>query len=79
MEVDVNFESDLVRIAVRDDGVGIGTLSGTTSGGGGFGLFGARERLRQVGGALSVKCQEHGRGTEGIVTLRVGGASGVLR
>jgi PAS domain S-box-containing protein len=69
VEVRLDLTSEWVRVSVRDDGIGISVPAQPASGVGGFGLFGARERMRQVGGTLSVERRE--RGTEGIVTLPV--------
>lgn len=44
------FGPDVVRMDVRDDGVGI-----DDAGGGGFGLVGIRERVDRLGGRLSVR------------------------
>jgi PAS domain S-box-containing protein len=51
----VQFVADpaYVAVTVRDDGCGISAESPPTSGGG-FGIFGARERLRLLGGDLEV-------------------------
>ena len=63
IEVRVGMESDMLRIRVKDDGIGFANLSETFSESagsltGGFGLFSIRERLDHIGGSLSIESKE---------------------
>ena len=54
----LSFMGDVVSLDVRDDGVGFTVPepgSGTTSGGGGFGLIGMRQRIARVAGSLAIE------------------------
>jgi signal transduction histidine kinase len=55
-----------IEVTVRDDGVGFDIARPnlrTSQGGGGFGLFSIREKLRFLGGRMKMK-SEPGKGTE---------------
>jgi signal transduction histidine kinase len=59
----IRSQDGLLRICVEDDGAGFDTAEAELRG---YGLFGIREQLRQVGGSLQVESTP-GRGT--TVTL----------
>ena len=64
VEVEVRFEEGLLRVRVRDDGVGIDEKHlGEPGRSGHYGLRGMRERARQIGGQLDLWTQP-GAGTE---------------
>ena len=64
VEAEVRFEQGLLRVRVRDDGVGIDEKHlGEAGRSGHYGLRGMRERARQIGGQLDVWTQP-GAGTE---------------
>ena len=64
VEAEVRFEEGLLRVRVRDDGVGIDEKHlGEAGRSGHYGLRGMRERARQIGGQLDVWTQP-GAGTE---------------
>lgn len=67
MVVELALDDGLLEARVLDDGVGIGNV--TPSDEGGFGLFGARERLRLIGGDLVLRPRQPG--TEAVITLPV--------
>ncbi len=68
-EVNIGREGSLIRIQVKDDGIGLGISPGAPlTSARGFGLFSIRERLKYLGGHLEVE-SEPGRGT--VVTLMV--------
>ncbi len=67
IRVEINFEKELVRVRVRDDGRGFDTLS--SNGAGGFGLISMRERAEQIGANLSIESAP-GEGTEVTVVAR---------
>ncbi|MFI8532590.1 sensor histidine kinase [Streptomyces aquilus] len=52
VRVEVYEEQGALRLAVTDDGAGEAGAGGSSSGDGGFGLVGMRERARSVGGTL---------------------------
>jgi PAS domain S-box-containing protein len=58
----INYEDKGIRVEVRDEGRGIPRerLSALTSGGGGVGLGGMRERIAQLGGTLKIKSDASG-------------------
>lgn len=69
IEVLLGYGARELRLAVRDDGIGMPEailLTGERSGH--FGLIGMRERIERIGGRLSVASREGG-GTEVAVTL----------
>jgi len=68
--VTISPQSELLRIEVEDDGLGIPGLKDLARFGDseGFGLFSIRERLDQVGGHLQVQSKE-GHGTLVILTI----------
>jgi signal transduction histidine kinase/ligand-binding sensor domain-containing protein len=69
VEAEVRFEDKLLRVRVRDDGVGIDEKHlGEAGRSGHYGLRGMRERARQIGGQLEVWTQV-GAGTE--IELRI--------
>jgi signal transduction histidine kinase/ligand-binding sensor domain-containing protein len=69
VEAEVRFENKLLRVRVRDDGVGIDEKHlGEAGRSGHYGLRGMRERARQIGGQLEVWTQV-GAGTE--IELRI--------
>lgn len=55
--VAMDCQSEILSIRVQDDGVGLATLSPTAREGqpGRFGLFSLRERIRQLGGEVSIE------------------------
>ena len=55
--VAMHCQSEMLCIRVEDDGVGLATLSATAREGqaGRFGLFSLRERIRQLGGEVSIE------------------------
>lgn len=56
VDLRLEFCPDSVRLAIHDNGVGIKTATGDAlaNAGGGFGLFGLRERVQLLGGVLNV-------------------------
>lgn len=71
--VEMDEDEGLLRVAVRDDGRGFDTGTRPTPGSGGFGLFGMAERLRMIGGQLSVDSAP-GQGTSLMIELPLEGA-----
>jgi signal transduction histidine kinase len=72
VEVRLNHEEDLVRVSIRDNGVGFDlnevlARKGTR----GLGLLGIRERIESVGGSLSIHSQP-GQGTELLIKITMG-------
>ena len=67
--IDLTFGEGHVRLSVRDDGRGFDVESATGYGGH-FGIAGIRERVRHLGGELSLTSQI-GRGAEVIVDVAV--------
>jgi two-component system, NarL family, sensor kinase len=63
--IDLTQDGAFVQLIVRDDGVGFDPLKrpGRTTGRGGLGLFGMRERAGYAGGTLDFK-SAHGSGSE---------------
>ena len=61
---------DRLEVEVSDDGVGFdpARAEDSTAGGGGFGLFSVRERLKALGGALTVEAPP-GRGAAFALTV----------
>jgi signal transduction histidine kinase/DNA-binding NarL/FixJ family response regulator len=59
---ELNFEEKAVTLTISDNGQGFDPQHYTTPQGGGFGLVGMRERLRLVGGQLSLSSAK-GQGT----------------
>jgi signal transduction histidine kinase len=69
IEAEVRYEEGLLRVRIRDDGIGIKqTLLGEAGRTGHYGLKGMRERAEQLGAQLDVWSQQEA-GTE--VELRV--------
>jgi two-component sensor histidine kinase len=66
--VDLNFDTAVVRLSIRDDGRGFDV--GTEQTDGHFGLIGMRERAEQIGGKLSIN-SEKGAGTEVIIEVPI--------
>jgi signal transduction histidine kinase/ligand-binding sensor domain-containing protein len=61
----------LVRLTVRDDGIGMASAATMLANGGGFGIVGMRERAMRIKGNLQMTPGPEGKGTE--VTLVVTG------
>jgi PAS domain S-box-containing protein len=59
-----------LRVSIRNNGIGFDTATALSRGG--LGLISVRERVRLVGGALTIKSRQ-GRGTEVAVELPLGG------
>jgi signal transduction histidine kinase len=72
VEVNLEYDSNELRLRIRDDGCGFdpGGPDGVKAGH--FGLVGMRERAKSMAGALSLKSQP-GQGTEILVTVRLPG------
>lgn len=70
VEVSVERTEAEVTIEVRDDGVGLQDKPAPEPHEGGFGLFSIRERLRQVGGSLTLEAASP-HGTRAVVRLPV--------
>ncbi len=66
-----------VRVVVADNGIGLdpARLDGRRTGPGGFGLFGIRERLRELNGDLVVESAA-GQGTRMNLVVRLNGETG---
>jgi two-component system NarL family sensor kinase len=73
--VKVSSDRNRLQVEVRDDGKGIpkNKRSTLTSSGGGVGLRGMQERIRQLGGTLIINSSE--QGTQVLVTLPTGKAN----
>jgi signal transduction histidine kinase len=71
--VKLNYEPALVRLRVRDDGVGFDTTCHATVSGGHFGLLDMSERAGKIGGAFSM-ISAPGQGTEIVVAVPEKGA-----
>jgi len=67
VEVDLNYSPAELRLRICDDGVGFNPQGPDGSKDGHFGLVGIRERVKSIGGDLSLKSRP-GRGTEIMVT-----------
>jgi ligand-binding sensor domain-containing protein/two-component sensor histidine kinase len=63
IDIALQFDPDLVRMCVRDDGLGFEAEKAPASRDGHFGLLGMRERAEQIGGKLIVSSVP-GEGTE---------------
>ena len=72
--VELHADAGLLRVAVRDDGRGFDGGVRPEPGSGGFGLFGMAERLRMIGGRLSIDSAP-GRGTSVTIELPIEPAS----
>jgi len=69
IEAEISYEGKLLRVRIRDDGIGINeTHLGETGRAGHYGLLGMRERATHIGAQLDVWSEE-GAGTE--IELRV--------
>jgi len=66
--IDLNFDTAVVRLSIRDDGRGFDVRAEHTDGH--FGLIGMRERAAQMGGKLSINSEE-GTGTEVIIEVPI--------
>ncbi|MBV6520321.1 MAG: hypothetical protein MNPFHGCM_00426 [Gemmatimonadaceae bacterium] len=66
--VTLSYMDDLVMLDVRDDGIGLATMSPAGREPGGFGLQAMRERVRQLNGSVSVE-SERGEGTTLTVSI----------
>jgi ligand-binding sensor domain-containing protein/signal transduction histidine kinase len=66
--IDLNFDTNAVRLSIRDDGQGFDLGAEHTDGH--FGLIGMRERAAQIGGKLSIN-SEKGTGTEVIIEVPI--------
>jgi signal transduction histidine kinase len=62
-----------VELIVEDDGAGFEGPAPASRDGGGMGLVGMRERMRQIGGALEITSAP-GRGTRVRAAAPLGGA-----
>ena len=73
VSVSMEITNGLLKIVVRDDGVGFEHLLASQTGGpkDGFGLFSIRERMADLGGALEIK-SEPGKGCKAILTVPIG-------
>lgn len=69
VSVSIDRDGDSLRVEVADDGVGFdpGAVEPPSVSRGGFGLFSIRERLRLLGGVMSIDSQA-GRGTRVVLT-----------
>jgi len=63
VQVSVDFERDELRVEVEDDGRGFDPAQVAASGNGHYGLVGMRERVKRIGGTLSLNSLA-GKGTE---------------
>jgi signal transduction histidine kinase/ligand-binding sensor domain-containing protein len=72
--VEMGVEHGTLRVVVRDDGHGFEPGARPVPGAGGFGLFGMEERLRMIGGRLTID-SARGRGTTITIELPLGTAS----
>jgi signal transduction histidine kinase len=69
IEAEIRYEEKLLRVRIRDDGIGINeTHLGEAGLGGHYGLKGMRERAKHIGAQLEVWSQDRA-GTE--IELRV--------
>jgi signal transduction histidine kinase len=68
IEVDVTYESDYLRVSIRDDGQGIEPRLLSTGKAGHWGLSGMRERAEKIGGRLRILSQR-ATGTEVELTV----------
>ena len=66
IDVGLNFDTNNVRLSVRDDGRGFDPDDQIADGH--FGLIGMRERAEQMGGVLTIE-STHDRGTQILVTI----------
>jgi signal transduction histidine kinase len=72
VKVELRSNGKMVRLSIRDNGVGIGAISSDACGRAGLGLVSMKERMRLINGTLSV-ISSPGEGTRviGCVPLRV--------
>jgi signal transduction histidine kinase len=70
--ITINYEEKGILVEVRDQGRGIPRerLSELTSGGGGVGLAGMRERVTQLGGTLEISSDANGTAVIAILPLK---------
>jgi signal transduction histidine kinase len=71
IEISLEFDSNLVRLSVRDNGRGFDCDQPPSPAGAHFGLLGMRERAQQIGGRLTVSSSP-GAGTEISAEVPVG-------
>ena len=71
IEISLEFDSNLVRLTVRDNGSGFDPQDRASAADGHFGLVGMRERAQQIGGRLTVSSTP-GAGTEVSAEVPVG-------
>ena len=74
VEVNISKDDDIVKIIVKDDGVGFdaGRVGTEIHKNKGFGLFNIRERLHHIGGSLEIKSKP-GSGTRLALTTPLKG------
>ena len=63
VQVNVDFGGDELRVQVQDDGRGFDAAQASVSGNGHYGLVGMRERVKRIGGTLSLNSLA-GKGTD---------------
>jgi PAS domain S-box-containing protein len=70
--ITVNYEEKGILVEVRDEGRGIPRkrLQQLTSGGGGVGLAGMRERVKQLGGTLEIRSDANGTAVIAALPLK---------
>ena len=68
VQVKVDFDDKQLRVEVHDDGRGFDTKQASASGNGHYGLVGMRERVKRIGGTLSLNSLA-GKGTELIIRI----------
>jgi signal transduction histidine kinase len=68
IEVDLRFERRLIRLRVRDDGIGMDSDLARDGRGGHWGIPGMRERAKNIGGRFEM-WSEPGAGTEIEITI----------
>jgi signal transduction histidine kinase len=67
VQVTLSYMGDVLMLDIQDDGIGLDNAP-PPSDGGGFGLTAMRQRVSQVGGALTIE-SEPGEGTTVVVQL----------
>jgi signal transduction histidine kinase len=68
VQVSVDFGGNQLRVEVHDDGRGFDAAQVSASGNGHYGLVGMRERVKRIGGTLSLNSLT-GKGTELIIHI----------
>jgi signal transduction histidine kinase len=66
--VNIDFGKNQLRVRVRDDGRGFDPAQTSVSGNGHYGLVGMRERVKRIGGTLSLNSRP-GEGT--VLTIDI--------